>query len=90
MPSAQEIADAVWNKAVQNHLDGGWSSASDLLRYGHFEAGSAHRGHAALLAAIAAATKDPALTEDKMREIVREAVQQSIEITGEIKIGPKE
>ncbi|MGW3992231.1 glycoside hydrolase domain-containing protein [Amycolatopsis sp. NPDC004772] len=43
LPSAQEVADAVWNKAVQNALDGGWSSASDLLRFGHFEAGRGRR-----------------------------------------------
>ena len=43
MPSVDEIATAVWNKALQNRLSGGWSSASDIVGYGHAEAGWARR-----------------------------------------------
>jgi hypothetical protein len=41
----------------------------------------------ALVAAVAASTNDPAITEDKLRQIVGDAVAQHIEITGEVHIG---
>lgn len=43
---------------------------------------------AAALAAIEAATKNPGITVEAMREIVNEAVKQNINITGELHIGP--
>jgi hypothetical protein len=45
-------------------------------------------GQAALLAAVAASTNDPAITEDTMRQIVNDAVAQHVVITGEVRIGP--
>lgn len=54
MPSATEIADAVWNKALQNALDPSWSSASDIVRFGHMEAGRARRELNAKLDALLA------------------------------------
>jgi hypothetical protein len=42
----------------------------------------------ALSAAVAASTKDPAITADAIRQIVTDAVQQHMEITGEVHIGP--
>jgi len=60
------VPKTVWNEAVPNALDGGWAAARDLLRYGHMEAGRGRReaaaANAGLLAALAAATKDPGIT----------------------------
>lgn len=44
--------------------------------------------NAGILAALAAATKDPAITLDAMRQVVDEAVAQHVQITGEVHIGP--
>lgn len=43
---------------------------------------------AASLAALEAATKDPGITADALRQIVNDAVAQHVQITGEVHIGP--
>jgi hypothetical protein len=45
-------------------------------------------GQAGILAALQAATKDPTITLDAMRQIVNDAVAQHVVITGEVHIGP--
>jgi hypothetical protein len=45
-------------------------------------------GQAGILAAVQAATKDPMITLDAMRQIVNDAVAQHVVITGEVHIGP--
>lgn len=45
-------------------------------------------GQAGILAAVQAATKDPTITLDAMRQIVNDAVAQHVVITGEVHIGP--
>jgi hypothetical protein len=47
-------------------------------------------GQAGLLAAVQAATKDPAITEDKLRQIVNDAVAQHVQITGTVEITSKD
>lgn len=87
------VPKATWNEAIQNALDPGWSAARDILRFGHFEAGKGRRETAAALAglqaAVAAATKDPGITEARMAEIVDSAIERHVQITGTIEIGPK-
>jgi hypothetical protein len=41
-----------------------------------------------LTAAVAAATKDPGISLDAVRQIVTDAVKQNIQITGELRVGP--
>lgn len=45
-------------------------------------------GQAGILAAVQAATKDPTITLEAMRQVVNEAVAQHVVITGEVHIGP--
>jgi hypothetical protein len=45
--------------------------------------------NAGLLAAIAASTKDPGITEARLSEIVDSAIERHVQITGTIEIGPK-
>ncbi|GAB3494058.1 hypothetical protein [Amycolatopsis cihanbeyliensis] len=44
-------------------------------------------GIADLTRAVAALSRDPGLTEDRVEQIIRDAVAQHIEITGEVHIG---
>jgi hypothetical protein len=87
------VPKAVWNEPLQNALDPGWSAARDILRFGHFEAGKGRRelaaANAGILAAIAAGTDDPGITEARMEQIVNDAVAQHVQITGTVQIGPK-
>lgn len=94
MPSATEIADAVWNKALQNALDPGWSSASDIVRFGHFEAGKGRREIKAMLETLLAkaggATADevaakllPALTSSMAAMVADLDVSQLDKISDE-------
>jgi glycosyl hydrolase family 25 len=46
-------------------------------------------GQTAVLAAVQAATKDPAITLDAMRQLVNDAIEQHVQITGTVEIGPK-
>lgn len=88
------VPKATWNEPLQNALDPGWSAARDIVRYGHMEAGRWRReGNAALVglqAALAAATKDPAITEARLAEIVDNAIERHVQITGTIEIGSKQ
>jgi hypothetical protein len=45
-------------------------------------------GQSALLAAVAAATKDPAISVDTLKQIVNDAVAQHVQITGTVQVGP--
>lgn len=45
--------------------------------------------NAGILAAIAASTKDPGITEARLEQIVNDAVAQHVQITGTVQIGPK-
>lgn len=38
MPSAEEVAKAVWNEATLNAVNKQWTAARDILRFGHMEA----------------------------------------------------
>ncbi|MGW3992343.1 glycoside hydrolase family 25 protein [Amycolatopsis sp. NPDC004772] len=61
MPTADEVATAVWNKALRNYLDGGWFSAADGVSYGQMEAGRARREIKDQLVSIGTTLSDLAL-----------------------------
>lgn len=61
MPTADEVATAVWNKALQNALDPAWTAAQDIVRFGHMEAGKARRELNAKLDAVNKTLADIAL-----------------------------
>lgn len=88
------VPKAVWNEPVQNALDPAWTASRDILRFAHMEAGRGRReltaAVAGLRAALAAATKDPAITEDRLAEIVDNAIERHVQITGTIEIGSKQ
>lgn len=87
------VPKAVWNEPLQNALDPGWTASRDLLRYAHMEAGKGRRelgaAVAGLQAAVAASTKDPGITEERLEQIVNNAIAEHVHITGTLEIGSK-
>lgn len=84
-----KVAAAVWDTTVTDRNTGGATKARELLQWGHFEAARGRAEIAGLRAALAASTKDPGITEARLAEIVDNAIEKHIQITGTIEIGSK-
>ncbi|RSN65408.1 hypothetical protein DMH01_03255 [Amycolatopsis sp. WAC 04182] len=96
----QAIANATVNTLMSRGVgvgepERGVMPFSTHVRYTQVDAAKAAAGVKALAAsvdglaaAVAAATNDPGITLDAVKQIVTDAVKQSIEIVGEVRIGP--
>lgn len=84
-----KVAAAVWDTTVTDRNTGGTTKARELLQWGHFEAARGRAEIAGLRAALAASTQDPGITEARLAEIVDNAIEKHIQITGTIEIGSK-